>query len=435
MMNTDGQLKTYSPCSAEEAAGLVRSGDNIVVGIGICEPPALLRAIAARVEAGDLKDINVYSFNPQQYLAETLFAPGVCDCVQPHAWFVSGPVRGLVKVGLVHFVPSYFHQVPRLIRENMRVDVFISAVSRVDKNGHASFSHSGYMTLAARCSRTVLLEINNHLPRSFGDTFIHVSNADALVENHEPLLPVAIPKPRPEDDVIGRLIAEMIPDGATLQLGIGGLPNALTKYLANHKDLGIHSELMGQGLIHLVRTGVATAARNNLHPGKNLFTLVSAPPEELDIFDDNPSLESYSSEQLMDPGVIAANDNMIAVNSILEVDLTGQCNAESIEGVQFSGTGGQLDFVRGAYASRGGKSILAFYSTAKNGTISRVVPRLVEGAIVTTPRMDVHYLVTEYGVANLKGKSTRERALAIAGLAHPDFRDDLIRQAEEMGLF
>ncbi|HBA82801.1 MAG TPA: 4-hydroxybutyrate--acetyl-CoA CoA transferase [Verrucomicrobia bacterium] len=421
--------------TAEKAAALVESGDTIIVGVNIAEPPALLEAIAARARAGDLRDINVYSFNPQAHLAATLFSPDVCDCVQPHAWFVSGPIRGLVKVGLVHYVPSYFHQVPRLIRENMKVDVVVSTVSAMNSDGFFSFGNSGYMAAAVGRCRKLLLEVNRNLPRVHGDTLAPITAATAVIENHTPLLDAKIPGSRPEDALIGRLLAEQIPDGATLQLGIGGLPNSLATYLGNHKDLGIHTELMGPGLVELIRKGAATGNRKSLHPGKHVFSLILGPSSMMDVLHDNPTMLSYSSEYVMDPAVIARNDNMMAVNSILEVDLTGQCNAESLDGAQFSGTGGQLDFIRGAYQSKGGKAILAFYSTAKSGELSRIVPRLPAGAAVTTPRMDVQYLATEYGIVNLKGRSTRERALAIVSLAHPRFRDELLREAEEMGLF
>ncbi|HAS81445.1 MAG TPA: 4-hydroxybutyrate--acetyl-CoA CoA transferase [Verrucomicrobia bacterium] len=419
----------------QEAALQVRSGDTIVVATGIAEPPALLDAIAARVRADELRDITVYSFNPQAHLVRTLYSPDVCDGVQANAWFVSQGIRGAVKVGLVHYVPSYFHQVPRLLRENMKVDVVVSAVSPMDRAGFCSFGNAGYISVAARLCRTLLLEVNEHMPRVFGDTLVHVSEATGIVENHVPLMTAKIAPPRAEDTEIGRLIAAQIQDGATLQLGLGNLPNAVARSLLDHANLGIHSELMVTGLIDLVRAGVANGCRKNVNPRKHVFTLINGTREALDFMHDNPSMESRCSEDVMDPCLIARNDNMVAVNAILEVDLTGQCNAESLDGSQVSGTGGQLDFVRGAYQSRGGKSILAFYSTARQGSVSRVVPRLPAGAVVTTPRMDVHYLVTEYGMVNLKGCTSRERALAIISIAHPAFRDDLLREAEGMGLF
>jgi itaconate CoA-transferase len=230
------------------------------------------------------------------------------------------------------------------------------------------------------------------------------------------------------------MIAEMVPDGATLQLGIGSLPNAVTKYLENHKGLGIHTEVFGTGMVHLIKKGVVTGERKTLHPGKHVFTVAQGDQEMLEFMDDNPAMVSYPCSYTNKPSVIAQNDRMISINSVLQVDLLGQCNAEYLAGHQHSGTGGQLDFVRGAFDSKEGKSILTFYSTAHHGEVSRVVDRFDPGAMITTPRMDTHFLVTEFGVVNMKGKSTKDRALAIIGLAHPKFREELLRCAEDMYL-
>jgi len=257
---------------------------------------------------------------------------------------------------------------------------------------------------------------------------------DAVVENHVSLMEAPVPDRKPEDATIGKSIAELIPDEATIQLGIGGLPNAIAPYLTGHRDLGIHTELFGPGMVELIEKGIVTGKRKTLHPRKHVFALAYGDRSTFDFMNDNPSMESYAASYVLDPSVIAQNDNMISVNSIIEVDLLGQCNAEFLGSSQFSGTGGQLDFVRGAFNSRGGKSILAFYSTARNGEVSRVVPRLGTGTAITTPRMDTHYLVTEYGLINLKGRSTRERALDIISIAHPKFRDELLREAENMYL-
>ena len=431
-MNTlvsEYQNKLTSP---EKAVEIIPAKGSIVVGITIVEPPAILNAIAERARSNGFEKLLVYTFNPQKYLTDSLLKPDLVDCVRTRAWFVSGPIRGLVKVGLIQFVPSYFHEIPRLIRD-MNVDTLITAVSPMDKSGYFSCCAASYVIDAARKAKNVIVEVNENIPRVFGDTLIHVSDVAAIVENHVPLLESKIPEKKPEDEIIGKEIAALIPDGAVLQLGIGGLPNAICDYLTDHKDLGIHSELIGPGMIDLIKKGVITGRRKQLHPFKHVFGIPYGTKADFDFINDNISMESYSADYLMDPCVIGQNDHMISVNSILEVDLTGQCNAESISGSQFSGTGGQVDFVRGAYRSKGGKSILAFYSTAKGGSISRIVPQLKHTS-VTTPRVDVHYLATEHGIVCLKGKSTEERAIAIAGLAHPNFREDLMRKAEEMGL-
>jgi itaconate CoA-transferase len=419
----------------EQAVAKIANGSTIVHGLTIAEPPALLAAIAERARAGELSDLKIYSFNPQKHVAETVFAPDLCDCIQAYSWFVSGSDRPKVKVGLNYYVPIYLHQIPRLIRDYMEIEVTITTVSPMDKAGYFSFGTANdFTSTAARHCKQLIVEVNEHMPRVFGDSLIHISEVDAIVENHVPLLELIPPASKPEDPAIGESIAELVPDGATIQLGIGGIPNAVARYLKGHTDLGIHTELLVPGMVELIEKGVVTGRKKTLHPRKTVFTVAQGTKKMYEFMNDNPSMESYPASYVLDPSVIAQNDNMISINSILEVDLLGQCNAEFLAGSQFSGTGGQLDFVRGAFKSRGGKSILAFYSTAKNGTVSRIVPRFPPGTMVTTPRMDTHYLVTEYGVVDLKNKSTRERALEIINIAHPKFRDDLLREAENMYL-
>jgi len=421
--------------AADEAVARIENGSTIVHGATTAEPPALLAAIAERARAGELNDLKIYSFNPQKHVAETVFAPDLCDCIQAYSWFVSGSDRSKVKVGLNYFVPIYLHQIPRLIRDYMAIDMTITTVSPMDKAGYFSFGTANdFTSTAARHCKRLIVEVNEHMPRVFGDSLIHISEVDAIVENHVPLMELIPPASKPEDPAIGEAIAGLVPNGATIQLGIGGIPNAVAKYLDGHKDLGIHSELIVPGMVELIEKGVVTGRKKTLHPRKAVFTTALGTRKMYEFMNDNPSMESYPASYVLDPAVIAQNDNMIAINSILEVDLLGQCNAEFLAGSQFSGTGGQLDFVRGAFQARGGMSILAFYSTAKNGTVSRIVPRFPTGTTVTTPRMDTHYLVTEYGVADLKNMSTRERALAIISLAHPRFREELLREAENMYL-
>ena len=418
-----------------DAVASIKSGDTLIHGMTISEPPALLAALADRAEAGELRDIKVYSFNPLKYVTETICRPDLSDVIESFSWFVSGHSRGLVSVGLTQYIPVYFHQVPRLIREEMTVDVTITTVSPMDQSGFFSFgTNNDYTSVAAKASTTVIVEVNEHMPRVFGSGMIHISDVDAIVENTVPLLDLPPPPPKPEDALIGKHIAEVIPDGAVLQLGIGNVPNGVTPYLTGHKDLGIHTELIGPGMVDLIRQGVITGRRKNLHAEKHVYTCAYGTKDTYDFMNDNPSMASYPSSYVLDPAVISRNDNMVSINAILEVDLFGQCNAESLDQSQFSGVGGQLDFVRGACNSKGGKSILAFYSTAKKGQFSRIVPRLPEGTMVTTPRMDTDYLCTEHGLVKIQGKTTRERALGIISIAHPSFRDDLLREAENMRL-
>ncbi len=422
--------------SAETAVTAIASGNNIIHGVTIAEPPALLQAIAARARAGDLRDVTIYSFNPQKWAGQTYLQPDLVDVITAKSWFLSQAARKLATAGLVQFIPSYLHQIPKFIREYMQVDVCVTTVSPMDASGFFSFGTANDLTsTAARQAGHLIVEVNENMPRVFGDSLIHVSEVDAVVENHVPLLQIPAPPPDPLDKIVGKLIAEIIPDRAVLQLGLGSLPNGICPQLSGHKDLGVHSELFGPGMMHLIRMGVITGRHKTLHPRKHVFSVAYGTDEVFAFMNDNPSMESYPSDYIMNPAIVARNDHMIAVNSILEVDLSGQCNAEYLAGYQFSGTGGQLDFVRGAYAAKGGKSIMTLYSTAKNETISRIVPALERGAAVTTPRMDVHYLCTEYGLVNLKHKSVGERAELIISIAHPSFRDQLTRSAEKMRLF
>jgi itaconate CoA-transferase len=419
----------------EEAVAHVRENGLLCYSMAQAEPPALLAATAARLRSGDLKRLRVFHMLPLQHACQTILALDLADCVEVFSGFVSAGERGTVAVGLNQFIPNHFHQVPRLLSEYLEVDTVLATVSPMDDTGYFSFGLANtYVTTAARCARLLIVEVNEHMPRVFGDALIHVSEVGMVVENHVPLPELPEAEPSPEDRIIGKTIAGMVPDGATLQVGWGSLPSVVAQFLEGHKDLGIHTEVLGSSMVPLMKKGVVNGRRKTLHPRKHVFTAAVGGRELIDFVNNNPAMESYPVSYTNHPSVIAKNDNMISINSILEVDLTGQCNAEFLRGQQFSGTGGQLDFVRGAFDSRGGKSILAFASTAQNGTVSRVVPRLSEGTVVTTPRMDVHYLVTEHGVTNLKGKSTGQRALAIIELANPRFRDGLLRAAEDMRL-
>lgn len=419
----------------EDAVSGIKSGSTLVHGLAAAEPPALLKAIADRLRAGEIKNLSVHSLLPTETVSRTLLSPDLADCVQAFSWFVSKSSRSAVRVGLNYYVPNHFHQVPRLMRENLDIDVTVTTVSPMDRAGFFSFGTSNdYTSTVARCCKRLMVEVNKNMPRVFGDALLHISEVDAVVEHTTPLVEFKWPGPKAEDDAIGKLVVELVPDGATLQLGFGGLPNVIAMKLMEHKDLGIHTEVFGPAMVELIRQGSVTGRRKNLHPMKNVFTVAEGTREMYRFMHDNPSMESYPVSYTNNPDVIALNDNMVSINSIIQVDLLGQCNAESLAGYEYSGTGGQLDYVRGAYNSRGGKSILAFYATARKGQVSRVVPRLDSGAIITTPRMDVHYLVTEYGAVNLKGKSTRDRALDIISIAHPRFRESLLREAENMYL-
>lgn len=419
----------------EDAVAPIADNSVLIHGMAAAEPPALLGAIAGRARAGDLKELKVYSLLPMRYAAETVLSEDLAHTIHAYSWFVSTSDRSMVRGGQAQFVPNEFHQVPRLIRDFMEVDTVVTSVSPMDKAGFFTFGAvNDYISTAARHCGRLIVEVNPNMPRVFGDSLLHVSEVDAIVEYEAPLPEAAPAIPKPEARAIGKLIAEMIPDGACLQLGIGGIPNAVAESLSNHKNLGLHTELFCPGMVDLIRKGVINGSRKNKHTRKHLFTNALGDRDLYEFIDDNPSMESYPVSYTNAPHIIAKNDRMISINSTIQVDLEGQCNSEFLDGCQFSGTGGQLDYVRGAFHSQGGMSVIAFYSTAHDDQVSRIVPRFAEGTMVTTPRMDTHYLATEYGVVNLKGKSTKQRALEIISLAHPKFRDELGKQAREMGL-
>jgi itaconate CoA-transferase len=424
-----GKLK-----SPEEAVALIADGASIVQPIIAGEPPAILGAIAGAARAGRFTSLTMRALLPFVATKATVLQPEVNEVIRWESLFLGGADRDAVKEGRAGYTPNYFHQVPRLLSEFIPVDVAIATVSPMDRHGYMSLGVSvDYTAVASRVAKTLLLEVNEHMPRIHGRSFIHISEATAVVEHHAPLPELPTPAKRPEDEAIGRQIAEQVPDGATIQLGIGGVPNAVAQYLRGHQELGIHSEMFTDSMVDLIEDGVATGVRKTLHPQKAVFTFAAGSERMYRYLDDNPYCETHSVSYTNNPDVIARNNDLISVNAIIEVDLTGQCCSESFGPVQFSGTGGQADFVRGAFNSPGGKSFLAFYSTAKSGEVSRVVPTLTPGAAVTTPRQDVHYLVSEHGTALLKGKSVPERAQAIIGLAHPKFRDWLTDEARKLG--
>ncbi len=417
------------------AAKTVKDGDTLIHGVTIAEPPGLLAAIANRARLGDLNHLKVYTFNAQKHFAETLGNPDIADVVDSYSWFVSEGSRNMVQVGLTQFVPAYLHQVPKIVMETMEVDVAVTTVAPMNEEGYFSFGPcNGYLSVMATLCKTLIVEVNENMPFVYGDALIHISDIEMIVENTVPLLELLPMQPNPLDPIIGKIVAETIPDRAVIQLGIGTLPNAIAPYLDSHRDLGIHTELLCPGMVDLIQKGVITGAHKNVHTGKHIFSLAYGGKETFQYMNGNKSFENYPSSYVMNPAVIAQNHRMTAVNAILQVDLLGQCNAEYLEGRQYSGTGGQLDFVRGAYDSPDGKAILVLYSTAKNEEVSRIVGQFPAGTMVTTPRNDVHYIATEYGIVNLKGKSTRARALALISIAHPKFRDELMREAENMSL-
>lgn len=418
----------------EQAVAAVEPESTIALGLAMAHPPALLAALAQRLHAREIRTLVVYYTYPLAPMAETILAPELLDVLRLRPLFVGAADRALVEASgtgaTIDYVPNYLHQAPRLFEEEIALDTFFVSVAPMDRSGYLSFGPSiGYSAAAARKAKRVLVEVNERMPRTFGDTMLHVSEVDAIVE-HASEIPTVPPRaPGAADRIIGEAIAAHVRDGATLQLGVGGVPDAVAACLLDRKDLGIHTELFTPGMMRLVQAGVATGSRKRTHPRRHVYTIAFGDTALYEFLHDNPAMEGLPCNVTNDPAQISANDDVVSINSILEVDLFGQVNAEFLDDHEFGGVGGQHDFVRGAYRSRGGKSFLAFYSTAHGGAVSRVVPRL--DCIVTDPRMDVHYLATEHGIVNLKGRSTSERSELILSIAHPKFRDDLEREAKK----
>ena len=424
--------------TAKEAASSIADRSNLILGMGVAMPPAFMAALADRVRSGrGLSDLRLYYMHANQAAADSILKPDLMRVLPLHPLFMSAHDRAFDREGRkrgerwVHFVPSVFHQVGRLLTEQIEPDCFVTTVSPMDRSGHFSLgTNSDYAAVLVRKAKRVIVEVNPQMPRTFGENLLHVSQVDMVLEHDAPLMEVPTKAPAPEDAAIAERIAPLIPDDATLQMGVGGVPLAVLDRLRGHRRLGIHSELLSAPMIDLIRVGVITGEAKSLMPHKHVFTLALGDRAMYDFMHDNPSIVGYPATWVNNPAVIRKNSKMVSVNAALEVDLTGQVNSEALNGQQFSGTGGQLDFVRGAYLARGGKSFIALHATAKGGTVSRIVPTLSE-PMVTDPRVDTQFIVTEYGIADLKGKSLTERAQALIAIAHPDFREDLERHVAE----
>lgn len=425
--------------TANQAVALIPHGAKIASGLAVSFPPALAVALADRVRAGGLHDASLYTMLPPAASAAPILSPDLGGRIRQVSLFHGGIERAAdaarldAEGPLLDVLPVQFHQIPRMLTDHVRADTFITTVSNMDANGCFSLgTDADYALALARSGARLIVEVNPAMPYVHGDCMIHVSDVTALVENHVPLCQVpALPR-NATDDAIGAIIAAMVDDGACLQMGIGAVPDAVCAALMGHKRLGIHTELLTPGLVGLIRAGVVDNSAKALHPGQSVFTFAMGDQSLYDFIHDNPSVAAHPVEHVNAPHIIAQNDRVLSVNATIQMDLSGACNSEHMNGRQYSGTGGQLDFVRGAYASKGGRSIIACHSTAAKGKVSRIVPWL-DGP-VTTPRTDTHIIVTEYGWADMKGKSLAERARALIAIAHPDFREDLERAARDRRL-
>ncbi|NPA91610.1 MAG: acetyl-CoA hydrolase/transferase family protein [Chloroflexi bacterium] len=419
--------------TAEEAVRHIQSGQRVFLTGNCSVPQQLLKALVRRARAGEIEDVElvqVLTVGDADYVS-----PDLAGKLRVNTLFISANVRQAVHEGRADFTPIFLSEIPDLFRSGeLPLDVALVHVSPPDEHGFCSFGvEVGITKPAAESAKLVIAEVNDRMPRALGDSFIHVSKIDYFVPVSYALPELPQGSPGEVQMRIAEHIAELVPDGATLQLGIGGIPDAVLLYLQDKKDLGIHTEMFSDGVVELVERGVITNERKTLHRGKIIVGFVLGTQRLYEFVDNNAMVEFHPTDYVNDPFVIAQNDNMIAINSAIEVDLTGQVCADSIGPKFYSGVGGQVDFIRGAARSKGGKPIIALPSTAKHGSISRIVATLKPGAGVTTTRNDVHYVVTEYGVAYLHGKTIRQRVNALIQIAHPDYRDELRYQAKKLG--
>ncbi len=438
MPNTAMKLDKFTPdyremyqrklCTPQAAAAAVQSGDHLCFPICAGEPTLFVQALAERKK--ELKDVVV---NQQHHLNPAYFTEDSSPHIRVNSWFTSGVSRQAVQNGWADFVPNYFHEVPKLLREYWPVDVLGTVVSPMDEHGYFTCSLSVAYTLEAlKKAGKVVVQVNPEAPRTHGNCHIHISQVDHIIECNDPLIELNIPPVTKIEEAIGGYIAELIENGSTLQLGIGGIPNAVCKALLDKKDLGIHTEMITDGMVDLMMKGAANNSKKNINRGKTIGTFALGTRRLYEFMNENPMIEMHPVDYTNDPYVIGQHDKMVSINATIEVDLLGQCASESIGTVHWSGTGGQADFVRGTNISKGGKSFITLASSAKKGTLSKIVPTLQPGAVVTTGKNDVDYVVTEYGVAKLRGKTARGRALALIDIAHPDFREELREQARKM---
>ncbi len=423
------QLYQQKRCTPQRAVEIIRSGQRVFLTGNCSVPQVVLRALIDRAPGLDNVEIlQVLTIGEAAYVRAEMQRH-----FRVNTMFISDSVRKTVQDGRADYTPIFLSEIPGLFRTELVPDVALIHVSPPDEHGFCSFGvEIGVTKTAAEVARYVIAEVNPRMPRTLGDSFIHVSKLDCIVEVDYQLPEISMSESSPTQQSIARYIADLIEDRSTLQTGIGGIPDAVLGYLGNKKDLGIHTELFSDGVIDLVERGVITNEAKTLHPGKMIAGFVLGTQRLYDFIHDNPIVEFHPTEYVNDPFRIAQNERMIAINSAIEVDLTGQVCADSIGHKFYSGPGGQVDFIRGAARSKGGKPIIALPATAKDDTVSRIVWQLKPGAGVVTTRNDVHYVVTEYGVAYLHGKTIRERVQALINIAHPRFREELEAKAREL---
>ncbi len=424
-------IYTARVTTAEKAVRAIKSGDRVFLTGNCSVPQKVMTALVAYApQLHHVEIVQVLTVGDAAYVD-----PGMELHLRVNTLFISDNVRAAVNVGRADFTPMFLSEIPAAFKKELPLDVALIHVSPPDDHGYCSFGiEVGVTKTAAQAARIVIAEVNQQMPRTLGDAFIHVSKLDYIVPVDYRLPELPMGSTSEVSTQIAKHIAALIPDGATLQTGIGAIPDAVLQQLNNHKDLGVHTELFADGIIDLVERGVINGERKSLHPGKIVAGFLLGTQRLYEFVDDNPIIELHPTEYINDPFVIAQNDRMVAINSAIEVDLTGQVCADSIGPRLYSGVGGQVDFIYGASRSTGGLPIIALPSTAlvHDQITSKINALLKHGAGVVTTRNHVRFIVTEYGVAELYGKTIRQRARALINIAHPDFREDLERQAKEL---
>ncbi len=421
--------------SADKAVQSIKSHDKILVHSNCAFPSTTINALVKRSD--ELSDVSIYhalAIGELPYLSK-----GMEKHFTHYSFFLGNNSRKAVQEGRAEFIPIFLAEIPLLfISGAIKLDAAIIHVSPPDEHGFCSYGVEVGLTKAgAERAKIIIAQVNTKMPRTLGDSFIHVSKIDYIVEVDEEINEISSMDSDVSEDekkiygLIGKNVATLIEDESTLQLGIGAIPNSILPFLADKKHLGVHSELFSDGVIDLIEKGIITNEKKTLHPGKVIAGFVLGTKKLYKFIDNNPIFEFHSQEYVNDPFIIAKNDKMVAINSAIEVDITGQVCADSIGDRMYSGFGGQLDFIRGASRSIGGKPIIAMPSSTKNQAISRIVTKLKSGAGVVTTKGDVHYIVTEYGAAQLYGKTIRERVNALINIAHPKFREELLKSAHD----
>ena len=415
--------------SKEEAISNIKSGDRVVFGHAAGEPIVLVDELVKQKDR--LEKVEIVHMVPLRECQYCL--PEMEQSFYHNSLFAGAGTRQAIREGRADYIPVYFSEIPRLFRDNiLPLDVALIQLSLPDDNGYMSFGISvDYTMQSAKSAKLVIAEINNQMPRTKGAN-IHISDIDYIIETDRALIEIPIPKITETEEKIGLNIASLIQDRANLQLGIGGIPDAALKFLQEKKDLGIHTEMFSDGAVDLYEEGIITNKYNNLNPNKFTATFLMGTKKLYQFVDNNPDVEMHPVDYTNNIMIAGKVNNLISINSALQVDLFGQVSADALGYQQYSGVGGQVDFVRASSISPGGKSIIALPSTNKNKTLSRITFQLKEGSCITTSRNDVHYIVTEYGIANLRGKTIHQRAKALINIAHPNFREKLNKDFNKM---